>query len=194
MNTIFHTLTAAKYIKHNTHNHFTALGTLYNLRTKQYFSTISLSGWMFLLALVHPGCPGQNPKSRKTVVCVSLSKFSSLTLGLAPYTSYSTHFFNQSLPSFHSTCLDHCNLFCCSTKIMSSNPSHSLHPLLGTQSCSLTLHIHLTILISAHWSATSFSFLTALQARSHFHATYYFAQNCCRPTIPLSLWMIYPYW
>jgi len=34
-----------------------------------------------------------------------------------------------------------------------------LNPLLGTLSCSLIPHIHLTILISARWSATSFSFL-----------------------------------
>jgi len=26
--------------------------------------------WMFLLVPAHPGCPGQNPKSRKTVECV----------------------------------------------------------------------------------------------------------------------------
>ena len=50
-------------------------------------------------------------------------------------------------------------------------------------------HIHLTILISARWSVTSFSFLTG---RSHFHATYCFAHNCW--TISLSLSMIYPYW
>jgi len=25
---------------------------------------------MFLLAPAHPGCPGQNPESRKTAVCV----------------------------------------------------------------------------------------------------------------------------
>jgi len=43
-------------------------------------------------------------------------------------------------------------------KIMSSNHSISLNPLLETLSCSLTPHIHLTNLISAHWSATSFSF------------------------------------
>jgi len=42
---------------------------------------------------------------------------------------------------------------------LSSNPSLSLNPLLGTLPCSLTPHIHLTILISARWSATSFSFL-----------------------------------
>jgi len=35
----------------------------------------------------------------------------------------------------------------------------SLNPILGTLSCSLTPHTHLTILISASWSATSFSFL-----------------------------------
>jgi len=38
--------------------------------------------------------------------------------------------------------------------------SLSLNPLLGTLSCSITPHIHLTILISVCWSATSFSFLT----------------------------------
>jgi len=31
-----------------------------------------------------------------------------------------------------------------------------------------------------------------LWARSHFHATYFVAHNCC--TISLWLWMIYPYW
>ena len=36
----------------------------------------------------------------------------------------------------------------------------SLNPLLGILSRSFTPHIHLTILISARWSATSFSFLT----------------------------------
>jgi len=43
---------------------------------------------------------------------------------------------------------------------MLSNPSLSLNPLLGTLSCSFTPHIHLTILISARWSFTSFDFLT----------------------------------
>jgi len=51
---------------------------------------------------------------------------------------------------------------------MSSNPSLSLNPLVGTLSCSLMPHIHLTILISACWCATSFSFcyrpgLTSMQ-------------------------------
>ena len=43
---------------------------------------------------------------------------------------------------------------------MSSRPSLSLSSLLGSLSFSLTPHIHLTILISARWSATTFSFLT----------------------------------
>jgi len=82
-----------------------------------------------------------------------------LSLLLAHSTSYSIHFFTQSLCSFHSTCPYHRNLVCCSTKIMSSNSSFSLNALLGSLSCSFTPHIHLTILISGHWSATSFSFL-----------------------------------
>jgi len=71
------------------------------------------------------------------------------------------------------------------SEIMSSNPSLPLNPLLETLSCSLAPHIHLTILISALRSANHFPFLWA---RSHCHATYYFAHNCC--TISLSLSMI----
>jgi len=33
-------------------------------------TTMSVSGWMFLLVPAHPGFPGQIPQSRKTVVCV----------------------------------------------------------------------------------------------------------------------------
>ena len=32
--------------------------------------SVSVSGWMFLLVPAHPGCPGQNPQSCKTFVCV----------------------------------------------------------------------------------------------------------------------------
>ena len=83
-----------------------------------------------------------------------------LPLGLEPSTSYSIHFFTQSVSSFRSTCPYHCSLFCCSINIISSIPSLSLNSLLGTLSFTLTLHIHLIILVSARWSATSFSFLT----------------------------------
>jgi len=87
---------------------------------------------------------------------ISVQVFFDLPLDLAPSTSYSIHFFTQSLSSLCSICPYHRNLFCCSTEIMSSNPNLSLNPL----SCSLMPQIHLTILISAHWSATSLSFLT----------------------------------
>ena len=70
------------------------------------------------------------------------------------------HFFTESLPSFCNTCPYHHKLFCCSTKIMSSIPSHSVNSLLGTLSFTLRSHFHLIILISVRWSATSFSFLT----------------------------------
>jgi len=49
--------------------------------------------------------------------------FFGVPLGMAPSTSYSIHFFTQSLSSFRSTCPYHCNLFWWSTKIISSNPS-----------------------------------------------------------------------
>jgi len=68
-----------------------------------------------------------------------------LPLGLEPSTSYSTHFFTQSVSSFRSTRPYHRNLFCCSINIISSIPSLSLNSLLGTLSFILTLHIHLTI-------------------------------------------------
>jgi len=73
-----------------------------------------------------------------------------LPLGLEPSTSYSIHFFTESVSAFRSTCPYHRNLFCYSINIISSIPSLSLNSLLGTLSFVLTLQIHLTILISAH--------------------------------------------
>jgi len=75
----------------------------------------------------------------------NLQVFFGLPLDLAPSTSYSIHFFTQSLSSFHCTCPYHRSLFCCSTEIMSSNPNLSLNPLLRILSCSFMPHIHLTI-------------------------------------------------
>jgi len=113
-----------------------------------------------------------------TVFCTtSLQVVFGLLLGLEPSTSYSIHFFTQSLSSFCNTCPYHRNLFCCSTEIMSSIPSLCLNSLLGT--LSFISYIHLTTLISAHWIATLFSFLTG---QVHFRAAYYFAHNCC--TVP----------
>ena len=62
-------------------------------------------------------------------------------------------FFSQQMPY-------HRDLFCCRINIISSIPSLSLNSLLGTLSFILTLHIHLTNLISACWSATSFCCMT----------------------------------
>jgi len=90
-----------------------------------------------------------NLRASQSFSTFSPQVFFGLPLALALSTSYSIHFFTQSLSSFCSTCPYHHNLFCCSTEIMSSNPSLSLNPLLGTLSCSFTPHIHLTILISA---------------------------------------------
>ena len=62
-----------------------------------------------------------------TVFFHSLQVFFDLPLGLAPYTSYSIHFFTHSLSSFRSPY--HRILFCCSNEIVSSNPSVYLNPL-----------------------------------------------------------------
>jgi len=82
----------------------------------------------------------------------------------------------------------HRNLFCCSTEIMSFNPSLSLSPLLGILFCSFTPYIHLFSSLPAEVPPQ----FPLLWARSHFYSTYYFAHNYC--TISLSLSMIYPYW
>ena len=92
----------------------------------------------------------------------SLQVLFGLPLGLGPSTSYSMHFFTQSSSSFCSTCPYQLSRFCCNTNAMSSIPSLSLNSLLGSLvlSFNLTPHIHLTIVISARWSTTTFSFLT----------------------------------
>ena len=101
-----------------------------------------------------------NLPARQSFCTTSLQVLFGLPLGLEPSTLYYIHFFTQSVSSFCNTCPYHRSLFCCSSKTISSMPSLSLNSLLGTLSSTLTSHIHLTILISAHCSATSFSFLT----------------------------------
>jgi len=49
----------------------------------------------------------------------SLHVLFGLPLGLKPSTSYSIHFFTQSVSSFRSTCPYHRNRFCCSINIIS---------------------------------------------------------------------------
>ena len=51
----------------------------------------------------------------------SLHVLFDLPLGLEPSTSYSIHFFTQSVSSFRSTCPYHRNLFCCSINIKDVN-------------------------------------------------------------------------
>jgi len=156
----------------HTHNHFTALWIL--SRTTQ------VSRYQKKHSPTHTYCDHQsslicflhqlwsmasslfNILAWQCFSTISLQVFFGLSLGQAHSTSYSIHFFNQSLSSFRSTWPCHIKLFCCGTEIMSSNVSVSLNPLLGTLSCSLTPHIHLTILISARWSATSLLLLLLL--------------------------------
>jgi len=106
-----------------------SMASLFNLRAWQSFHTLSLS---FLWSTSWPG---------------------TLHFILHTFLHPIIVFFSQpmSIPSQP--------IFCCRTELMSSNPSLSLNPLLWNLSCSLIPHIYLTILISACWSATSFSFL-----------------------------------
>jgi len=115
----------------------------------------------------------------------SLQVLFGLPFGLAPSTSYSTHFFTESLSSFHNLCPYHHNLFCCSTKIISSNPSLSLnytwssifyhnvtHPSDHSHLCPLTpLKWHI-IFFSYRPGLTSMqqttSHITAVQSPSHY--------------------------
>ena len=73
-----------------------------------------------------------NPRALKSFSTISLQVFFGLPHGLAPSTSYSIHFFTQSLSSFCNTCPYHRNLFHCSTEIMSSKPSLPLNSFTGT--------------------------------------------------------------
>jgi len=141
----------------HTHNHFMALWILFGItwvsqHQKKTLTHSHLSWSSIVPYLLHPS----NMIHVILLVQFTCLSFSTMSLqvffglppGLASSTSYSIHFFIQLLSSFRSTCPYHCNLFCCSIKIMSSNPSLS-QPFTGTLSCSFTPHIHLTILISA---------------------------------------------
>jgi len=89
---------------------------------------------------------------------ISLQVLFGLPLGLGPSTSYSMHFFTSHYLLFAEHA--HTNAACSAViSMLSSIPSLSLSYLLGNLSFSLVPHIHLTILISARWSATTFSFL-----------------------------------
>ena len=102
----------------------------------------------------------------------SLQVLFGLPLGLGPSTSNSMHFFAQSSSSFHNKCPYHCSLFCCNTSVMSSIPNLSQLPTWKS------------IFLTSTWPFSSLlaevpPHFLSLQARSHFHATYCFAHNCC---------------
>jgi len=116
----------------------------------------SLICFLHLLRFMHPPCSIHAPDS---LFAQSLSKFSLVYLLIWHC-------------SLHTPCIsssNHCLLFTAHahtiTTCFAAVPRlcHlilvSLNPLLGTQSFNLMPHIHLTILISACWIATSFSFL-----------------------------------
>jgi len=67
-----------------------------------------------------------NLRASQSSSTISLHVFFGIPLDLVPSTSYSIHFFTQSLSSFRRTCPYHRNLFCCSTEIMSHNRSEKL--------------------------------------------------------------------
>ena len=116
--------------------------------------------------------------ARQSFCTTSLQVLFGLRLGLVCATSYSIHFFTQSLSSFHNTCSYHRSLLCHSTKIMSSNPCLFLNSLLGTLNvthpsnhshlCPLKCHL---IFVSYRPGLTSMqhtaSYTTAEQSPSH---------------------------
>jgi len=72
---------------------------------------------------------------------ISVQVFLGLPLGLALSTSYSIHFFIQSLSSFRNTCPYHHNLFCCGMRLCHLIlVSLSLNPLLGILSITRVWH------------------------------------------------------
>jgi len=86
-----------------------------------------------LLDWTSSSCPSRMRLRQWQSFCTtSLHVLFGLPLGLETSISYSIHFFTQSVSSFRNTCPYHCNLFCCSTKIISSIPSLPLNFLLGT--------------------------------------------------------------
>jgi len=108
----------------------------------------------------------------------SLQVLFGVPLDLAPFTSYSIHFFTQSLSSFRYTCPYQCSLFCCSTKIMSSNPSFFFCQLFSWNSvyflnathisdhCTSICYIHLNCIRIICWYSVRLNILTIFVEKS----------------------------
>jgi len=113
----------------HTHSHFTALWILsgktwVSRYQKKHSPTHTCRGHQSsLICFLHPlrstasSLFSLHAWQSFSTICVQV--FFGLPLGLVPSTSYFIHFFTQSLSSFCSTCPYYCNLFCCSTEIMS---------------------------------------------------------------------------
>jgi len=93
--------------------------------THWYLSWSSIAPYLLHPSNTIHGISLFNPHAWQSFSTISLQ----VSFGLAPSTSYSIHFFTQSLSSFCNTCQYHSSLYCCSTKIMSPNPSLSLSTL-----------------------------------------------------------------
>jgi len=97
-----------------------------------------------------------------TIFCTSFVQvLFGLPLGVEPSISYSIHFSCNHCLLFATHAYTIATCFAVVTRLCHLLiPSFSLVFLLEALSFTLTLYIHLTILISACWSATLFSFLT----------------------------------
>jgi len=141
------------------YNHFTALWILFGITQNKHSPThiyVVINHPLFASSIYYdPWHPPSSIYVPDSLFPQSLFKFSLVYfLAWHSHTSYFIHSLPNHCLLFAAHAHKHHNLFCCSTKIMSSNPSLFVKPLLGTLSCSLTPHIHLTILISVCWSAT----------------------------------------
>jgi len=79
-----------------------------------WLSIIPICFLHLLRSIACSNCSIFNPRALQSFSTISLQVFFGLPLGLVPSTSYSIHFFTQSLSSFCSTCPYHRNLFRCS--------------------------------------------------------------------------------
>ena len=102
------------------YNHFTALWTLSGTTQvswyqKKHSPTHTYRGHQsslicFFYLLQSMASHLFNLRAWQSFFTISLQVFFGLPLGLAPSTSYSIRFVNQSLSSFRNTCPYHCNL------------------------------------------------------------------------------------
>jgi len=155
------------FVNTHTHNCFTALWILSRTTRvspipEETFTHSHLSWSSVIPYLLHPS------NTIHGILLFNLHAWQSLST-ISPSFLWSTSAWQPLLHTPYISSPNHCLLFAayahtiatCFAVVprLSSNPSLSLNPLFGTQFCSLMPHIHLTILISGCWSATSFSFL-----------------------------------